>query len=77
MMRVLIRLYHGANGSYPGWPGAEYRARRLHFDFEVRTLPQDDAQEVARELESYAQRELLPAMHAVNRDAEDPLLSHQ
>lgn len=38
------------------------------FDFEVRTLPQDDAQEVARELESYAQRELLPAMHAVNRD---------
>ncbi|MEH3452545.1 acetylornithine deacetylase [Phytobacter diazotrophicus] len=40
------------------------------FDFEVRTLPQDDAQEVARELESYAQRELLPAMHAVNRDAE-------
>ncbi|MEH4661643.1 acetylornithine deacetylase [Phytobacter diazotrophicus] len=39
------------------------------FDFEVRTLPQDDAQEVARELESYAQRELLPAMHAVNRDA--------
>lgn len=40
------------------------------FDFEVRTLPQDDAQQVARELESYAQRELLPAMHAVNRDAE-------
>lgn len=39
------------------------------FDFEVRTLPQDDAQQVARELESYAQRELLPAMHAVNRDA--------
>lgn len=39
------------------------------FDFEVRTLPQDDAQEVARELESYAQRELLPTMHAVNRDA--------
>lgn len=39
------------------------------FDFEVRTLPQDDAQEVARELESYAQRELLPTMRAVNRDA--------
>lgn len=39
------------------------------FDFEVRTLPQDDAQEVARELESYAQCELLPTMHAVNRDA--------
>ncbi len=39
------------------------------FDFEVRTLPQDDAQEVTRELESYAQRELLPTMHAVNRDA--------
>ena len=39
------------------------------FDFEVRTLPQDDAQQVARELESYAQRELLPTMRAVNRDA--------
>lgn len=39
------------------------------FDFEVRTLPQDDAQEVACELESYAQRELLPTMRAVNRDA--------
>ncbi|POP46909.1 acetylornithine deacetylase [Superficieibacter electus] len=38
------------------------------FDFEVRTLPQDDAQEVARALERYAQRELLPQMHAVNRD---------
>lgn len=39
------------------------------FDFEVRTLPQDDARQVARELESYAQRELLPTMHTVNRDA--------
>lgn len=38
------------------------------FDFEVRTLPQDDAQAVAQELERYAQRELLPQMHAVNRD---------
>lgn len=38
------------------------------FDFEVRTLPQDDAQTVARELEHYAQRELLPQMHTVNRD---------
>lgn len=38
------------------------------FDFEVRTLPQDDAQTVARELERYAQRELVPQMHAVNRD---------
>ncbi|WES67322.1 acetylornithine deacetylase [Superficieibacter sp. HKU1] len=38
------------------------------FDFEVRTLPKDDAQAVARELEHYAQRELLPQMHAVNRD---------
>ncbi|WP_228066373.1 acetylornithine deacetylase [Superficieibacter sp. 1612_C1] len=38
------------------------------FDFEVRTLPQDDAQTVAGELECYAQRELLPQMHAVNRD---------
>ncbi len=38
------------------------------FDFEVRTLPQDDVHEVARELEHYAQRELLPQMHAINRD---------
>lgn len=39
------------------------------FDFEVRTLPQDDALEITRDLESYAQRELLPDMHAVSRDA--------
>ncbi|WP_312209993.1 acetylornithine deacetylase [Pseudescherichia sp.] len=39
------------------------------FDFEVRTLPQDDAQQVPLELEDYAQRELLPQMHAVNTDA--------
>lgn len=39
------------------------------FDFEVRTLPQDDAREITRDLESYAQRELLPDMHAVSRDA--------
>ncbi|HBR1414571.1 TPA: acetylornithine deacetylase [Klebsiella pneumoniae] len=38
------------------------------FDFEVRTLPQDDAQQVAEELERYAQRELLPQMRAVNSD---------
>ncbi|EFK88473.1 acetylornithine deacetylase ArgE [Escherichia coli MS 146-1] len=40
------------------------------FDFEVRTLPQDDAQQVAEELERYAQRELLPQMRAVNSDTE-------
>lgn len=38
------------------------------FDFEVRTLPHDDAQHVADELAEYAQRELLPQMHAVNRE---------
>lgn len=40
------------------------------FDFEVRTLPQDDAQQVAEELERYAQCELLPQMRAVNSDTE-------
>ena len=40
------------------------------FDFEVRTLPQDDAQQVTEELERYAQRELLPQMRAVNSDTE-------
>ncbi|SCC01564.1 acetylornithine deacetylase [Kosakonia oryziphila] len=39
------------------------------FDFEVRTLPQDDAQDVAQELECYAQRELLPQMRAINSEA--------
>lgn len=39
------------------------------FDFEVRTLPQDDAQQVVQALEGYAQRELLSHMHAVNVDA--------
>ncbi|WP_336853059.1 acetylornithine deacetylase [Pseudescherichia vulneris] len=39
------------------------------FDFEVRTLPQDDAQQVTQALERYAQQELLPHMHAVDADA--------
>ena len=38
------------------------------FDFEVRTLPQDDAQQVTEQLESYAQRELVPQMQAVNSE---------
>lgn len=38
------------------------------FDFEVRTLPQDDAQQVVGELESFAESELLPQMRAVNPD---------
>ncbi|MBK4783805.1 MAG: acetylornithine deacetylase [Pantoea sp. Pent] len=35
------------------------------FDFEVRTLPQDDAQQVAEELVAYAQQTLEPQMRAV------------
>jgi acetylornithine deacetylase len=35
------------------------------FDFEVRTLPADDLQQVAVELQDYANRELLPQMRAV------------
>lgn len=35
------------------------------FDFEVRTLPQDDAQQVADELVAYAQQTLEPQMRAV------------
>lgn len=38
------------------------------FDFEVRTLPQDDAQQVVGDLESFAENELLPQMRAVNLD---------
>lgn len=38
------------------------------FDFEVRNLPQDDPQQVADELESYAQHQLLPQMRAVSGD---------
>jgi len=35
------------------------------FDFEVRTLPQEDAQQVANELVTYAQQTLEPQMRAV------------
>ncbi|TQC76050.1 acetylornithine deacetylase [Pantoea dispersa] len=35
------------------------------FDFEVRTLPQEDAQQVANELVAYAQQTLEPQMRAV------------
>lgn len=39
-----------------------------HFNFEVRTLVQEQAQEVTDALECYAQTELLPQMHAINQD---------
>nr|WKF61852.1 Acetylornithine deacetylase [Paraburkholderia busanensis] len=40
------------------------------FDFEVRALPDFDAQTVADELQGYAQAELLPAMRAVQTDTD-------
>ncbi|WGS52723.1 acetylornithine deacetylase [Paraburkholderia sp. D15] len=40
------------------------------FDFEVRALPDFDAQTVADELHGYAQAELLPAMRAVQTDTD-------
>jgi acetylornithine deacetylase len=39
------------------------------FDFEVRTLPQDDAQAIADELDAYAQAELVPRMQAIAADS--------
>lgn len=39
------------------------------FDFEVRTLPQHDAQAVAAEIETFAQSELVPRMQAVAVDS--------
>lgn len=39
------------------------------FDFEVRTLPQDDAHAIAAELEAFAQAELLPRMQAIAADS--------
>lgn len=39
------------------------------FDFEVRTLPQEDAQQVAEELVAYAQQTLEPQMRAVQPDS--------
>jgi acetylornithine deacetylase len=38
------------------------------FDFEVRALPGVDAQEVADQLQTYAQAELLPTMRSVQAD---------
>jgi acetylornithine deacetylase len=40
------------------------------FDFEVRALPGFDANEVADDLQTYAQAELLPRMRAVNSDVD-------
>ncbi|MFI8480215.1 acetylornithine deacetylase [Pseudomonas sp. NPDC078700] len=37
------------------------------FDFEVRALPSDNPQTVADQLEQFANDELLPKMHAVNK----------
>lgn len=40
------------------------------FDFEVRALPGFDAQQVADELQTYAETELLPKMRAVKSDTD-------
>ncbi|CAB3749729.1 acetylornithine deacetylase [Paraburkholderia humisilvae] len=40
------------------------------FDFEVRALPDFNAQEVSDQLQTYAQAELLPKMRAVQRDTD-------
>jgi acetylornithine deacetylase len=39
------------------------------FDFEIRTLPTQQAHEVARQLEDYAQAQLLPKMRAIDAGA--------
>lgn len=36
------------------------------FDFEVRALPADDPQQVANDLQAYAERDLLPRMRAIS-----------
>src|SRR5690606_23385196 len=36
------------------------------FDFEIRTLPAHDPHEIARQLQQYAQQQVLPRMHAVD-----------
>lgn len=38
------------------------------FDFEVRALPADDPQQVADELQAYAETELVPRMHEVSSE---------
>ncbi|WP_077048304.1 acetylornithine deacetylase [Pseudomonas sp. KK4] len=40
------------------------------FDFEVRALPDFDAQQVASQLQSYAEEQLLPKMRAVQADTD-------
>ncbi|MBN3751561.1 acetylornithine deacetylase [Paraburkholderia sp. Tr-20389] len=45
------------------------------FDFEVRALPGYDATHVADELQTYAQAQLLPKMHAVNAETDIRLTS--
>ncbi|WP_350262066.1 acetylornithine deacetylase (plasmid) [Pantoea sp. BJ2] len=39
------------------------------FDFEVRTLPQHDAQAVAAEIDTFAQSELVPRMQSIAADS--------
>jgi len=36
------------------------------FDFEIRTLPDQNAEDVARQLQDYAQQQVVPKMQAVN-----------
>lgn len=40
------------------------------FDFEIRTVPSHDPSEVARELKTYAEQQVLPRMRAVSEQSE-------
>ncbi len=65
-MRVSIRpLPTVQTGVIQGGRALNIVPAECRFDFEVRALPQDDAQQVAEELRDYAESELLPQMRAV------------
>lgn len=40
------------------------------FDFEIRTLPDQNAHDVARQLEQYAHRQVVPKMQAINASSD-------
>ncbi|MEK1943537.1 MAG: acetylornithine deacetylase [Pseudomonas sp.] len=54
-------------GTISGGSALNIVPEHCRFDFEVRTLPADDAEQIASELQAYAQ-ELVPQMRAVQAD---------
>ena len=70
-MRVSIRHFHTVQtGVIGGGKALNIVPADCRFDFEIRALPSHDPSEVAQELKTYAEQQVLPRMRAVSEQSE-------